>query len=109
MGSPHHCVLKKHHPEVSTKPPPPCVTRMLLLWSLTTAPACARPVSPETTLPAPSSPPSSAAPQRPAAGLRCHRPVGVGQRDPGDVGRGARTRQLYTTGHALCGENGRRH
>merc|ERR1712072_1515260 len=42
--------------------------------------------------------------QRPAAGLRCHRPVGVGQRDPGDVGRGARTCQLYTTGHTLWGE-----
>merc|ERR1712117_613077 len=57
MGSPHHCVLKKHHPEVSTKPPPPCVTRMLPLWSLTTAPACARPVSPEMTPPEPCSPP----------------------------------------------------
>merc|ERR1712037_238489 len=39
-----------------------CVTRTLLLWSLTMAPACARPVSPEMTLPAPSSPPSLAVP-----------------------------------------------
>merc|ERR1711863_199361 len=39
-----------------------CVTKTLPLWSLTMAPACARPVSPEMTLPAPSSPPLSAAP-----------------------------------------------
>merc|ERR1712080_245853 len=35
-----------------------CVTRTLPLWSVTMAPACARPASPETTPPGPSSPPS---------------------------------------------------
>merc|ERR1712020_674381 len=35
-----------------------CVTRTLLLLSATMAPACARPASPETTPPGPSSPPS---------------------------------------------------
>merc|ERR1712002_1229079 len=40
-----------------------CVTtRNPLLWLSTMDPACARPVSPETTLLAPSSPPSSADP-----------------------------------------------
>merc|ERR1712210_93908 len=40
----------------STKPR--CVTRTLLLLSATMAPACARPASPETMPPGPSSPPS---------------------------------------------------
>merc|ERR1711928_14825 len=35
-----------------------CVTMRLPLWSWTTGPACARPASPETTPPGPSSPPS---------------------------------------------------
>merc|ERR1711990_1341612 len=39
-----------------------CVTRTLPLWSVTMAPACARPASPETTPPGPSSPPSLAVP-----------------------------------------------
>merc|ERR1711918_240161 len=39
-----------------------CVTRTLLLLSVTMAPACARPASPETTPPGPSSPPSLAVP-----------------------------------------------
>merc|ERR1712107_771021 len=42
--------------------PSRCVTRIWPLLLLTTAPACARPDSPETTLPEPSSPPSSAVP-----------------------------------------------
>merc|ERR1712226_637861 len=37
---------------------PPCVTRTSPLWSVTMAPACARPASPETTPPGPCSPPS---------------------------------------------------
>merc|ERR1712126_658938 len=37
---------------------PRCVTRTLPLLSVTMAPACARPASPETTPPGPSSPPS---------------------------------------------------
>merc|ERR1711899_552282 len=44
----------------STKPR--CVTRTLLLLSATMAPACARPASPETTPPGPSSPPLSDVP-----------------------------------------------
>merc|ERR1712183_385678 len=36
---------------------PRCVTRTLPLLSVTMAPACARPASPETTPPGPSSPP----------------------------------------------------
>merc|ERR1712180_383159 len=42
-------------------PAPGCVTRTWPLLLLTTAPACARPVSPEMTLPEPSSPPLSTA------------------------------------------------
>merc|ERR1712029_1243979 len=38
-----------------------CVTKTQLLWSLTMAPACARPVSPVMTPPGLSSPPSSVA------------------------------------------------
>merc|ERR1712212_1044322 len=44
--------------------PSRCVTRTWPPWSLTTAPACARPASPVTTLPAPSSPPLSAVPNQ---------------------------------------------
>merc|ERR1712243_314188 len=44
-------------------PPPPCATtRNPLLWSLTMAPVWSSAVSPEMTLPAPSSPLSSAVP-----------------------------------------------
>merc|ERR1712180_473674 len=45
-----------------TKNPPRCATKMLPLSLWTTDPECARPGSPVTTPPEPSSPPSSAAP-----------------------------------------------
>merc|ERR1712012_187277 len=51
-----------------------CVTMRLPLWSWTTGPECARPASPETTPPGPSSPPSLDVP-----GTRVS--FGMGQKD----------------------------
>merc|ERR1711973_574455 len=47
---------------LTTSARPRCVTKTLPPSLLTMAPACARPVSPETTLPEPSSPPSLVVP-----------------------------------------------
>merc|ERR1712111_146162 len=59
MGTPILCFwIQSHFRPTALKKPSRCVTKTPPLWLLTMAPACARPVSPVTTPPGPSSHPS---------------------------------------------------
>merc|ERR1711872_364873 len=87
----HHCVLKYKLTQGYQTTDSRCVTKTWQLSLLTTAPACARPVSPVMTLLVPSSPPPGCDGRYGSEGRLCRRrgPEQEGYPHP-EVPRGAR-------------------